>query len=778
MPSIETSTEHATIRIQGMTCAGCQAAVQAALRKVPGVVEASVNLLTHQAAVEFDPAQAKVDTMLDAVRASGYGAELASPTARAVDEQLEQERRDEARIGRLRRQALASLACGAVAMLASMPLMSPHGGHAADPLMRWAMSWLEPALRTALPWLYEIPHAALHYGLLAMTVAVLATGGREFFVRAWSAARHGASDMNTLIALGAGSAFLYSLAATFAPQWFQGRGLAADVYYEAVILILAFILTGRWLEARAKGRTTSALRKLAALQPKTARVQRNLVDQEIPVADVRKGDIVVVRPGERIPVDGVIVAGTTAIDESMLTGEPLPVERGPGDSVVGGAVNTTRAFRYRATAVGEQSVLARIVRIMREAQAARAPIQNMADRVSAVFVPAVVTLALITFAVWLAVDGEPFRALNLAVAVLMIACPCAMGLAIPAAVMVATGKGAELGVLIKGGAALERAASVDTVVLDKTGTLTEGRPAVTGIRLSAGANLTEKEVLALAASLERLSEHPLAAAIVEAAAAHGADVAPAGSLLAHPGLGAEGLVGTRRVLAGSERFLQEQGIATAKVAKAADEIASKGGTPVMVAVDGEAVAVLAIADPLRPQAAEAVARLKQTGLRVVMLTGDRPETALAIAAQCGIDEVRAGLLPDAKVSVVRELRAAGRRVAMVGDGLNDAPALAAADVGIAMGSGSDITADAGDFVLLRPHPGLVAEALRLARRSLRVMKENLLWAFLYNAVSLPVAAGVLYPGFGILLSPVLASAAMAFSSVSVVSNSLRLRRFR
>jgi Cu+-exporting ATPase len=778
MPSTETTTEHATIRIQGMTCAGCQAAVQAALRKVPGVVEAGVNLLTHQAAVAFDPSQAKLDEILDAVRASGYGAELASPVARAVDEQLEQERRDEAQTRKLRRQALASLACGAAAMLASMPLMSPHGGHAADPLMRWAMSWLEPALRAALPWLYAIPHAALHYGLLAMTVTVLATGGREFFVRAWSAARHGASDMNTLIALGAGSAFLYSLAATFAPHWFQGRGLAADVYYEAVILILAFILTGRWLEARAKGRTASALRKLAALQPKTARVQRNLIEREIPVAEVRKGDIVVVRPGERIPVDGVIVAGTTAIDESMLTGEPLPVERRPGDAVLGGAVNTTRAFRYRATAVGEHGVLARIVQIMREAQAARAPMQNLADRVSAVFVPAVVTLALITFGVWLAVDGEPFRALNLAVAVLMIACPCAMGLAIPAAVMVATGKGAELGVLIKGGAALERAASVDTVVLDKTGTLTEGRPAVTGIRLSPGTNLSEKEVLALAASLEQLSEHPLAAAIVEAAAARGVDFAPAGSLVAHPGLGAEGLVGTRRVSAGSERFLQEQGIATATVAKAADEIASTGGTPVLVAIDGEAVAVLAIADPLRPRAAEAVARLKEAGLRVVMLTGDRPETALAIAAQCGIDAVRAGLLPDAKVAVVGELRAAGRRVAMVGDGINDAPALAAADVGIAMGSGSDITADAGDFVLLRPHPGLVAEALRLARRSLRVMKENLLWAFVYNAVSLPVAAGALYPAFGILLSPVLASAAMAFSSVSVVSNSLRLRRFR
>ncbi len=778
MPSTEITTEHATIRVRGMTCAGCQAAVQAALRRVPGVVEASVNLLTHQAAVDFDPARVKREAILDAVRASGYGAELASPMACSVDEQLDQERREQARTRKLRRQALASLACGAVAMLASMPLMSPYGGHAADPLMRWAMGWLEPALRMALPWLYAIPHAALHYGLLAMTAAVLATGGREFFARAWSAARHGSSDMNTLIALGAGSAFLYSLAATFAPQWFQGRGLAADVYYEAVILILAFILTGRWLEARAKGRTVSALRKLAALQPKTARVQRNLIEREIPVAEVRKGDIVVVRPGERIPVDGVIVAGTTAIDESMLTGEPLPVERRPGDPVIGGAVNTTRAFRYRATAVGEQGVLARIVQIMREAQAARAPMQNLADRVSAVFVPAVVTLALITFGVWLAVDGEPFRALNLAVAVLMIACPCAMGLAIPAAVMVATGKGAELGVLIKGGAALERAASVDTVVLDKTGTLTEGRPAVTGIRLSAETSLSEKEVLALAASLEKLSEHPLAAAIVEAATARGADCAPAGSLVAHPGLGAEGLVGTRRVSAGSERFLQEQGIATARVAKAADEIASTGGTPVLVAVDGEAVAVLAIADPLRPQAAEAVARLKAAGLRVVMLTGDRPETALAIAAQCGIDEVRAGLLPDAKVAVVRELRAAGRRVAMVGDGINDAPALAAADVGIAMGSGSDITADAGDFVLLRPHPGLAAVALRLARRSLRVMKENLLWAFAYNAISLPVAAGALYPAFGILLSPVLASAAMAFSSVSVVSNSLRLRRFR
>ncbi|MFN0166242.1 MAG: heavy metal translocating P-type ATPase [Bryobacteraceae bacterium] len=772
------TAQHLTVTIQGMTCASCQLHVQEALRKQPGVIDAQVNLITGQAAVDFDPGRTSPPALVAAVKATGYGAELRPDESQVVERQLEHERQEYADEQHLRRQATASLAAGAVAMLASMPLMSPHGGHAADPLMRWTMSWLEPALSATVPWLYAIPQAVVRYGLLALTMVVLATGGRQFFVRAWTSARHGTSDMNTLIALGSGTAFLYSLAATFSPQSFLSRGLGADVYYEAVILILGFVLAGRWLEAKAKGRTSAALRKLAALQPKTARVQRNLMDREIPAEQVAAGDVVIVRPGERIPVDGVILAGVTAIDESMLTGEPLPVNHKPGDRVIGGTVNTTRAFRYRATAVGEDSVLARIVQIMRESQSTRAPMQNLADRVSAIFVPAVLCLALVTFGAWYIVDGEPLRALNAAVAVLMIACPCAMGLAIPAAAMVATGKGAELGILVKGGAALERASQIDTVVLDKTGTLTQGRPAVTEIALAEGCLLTEIEVLGFAASLEKLSEHPLGSAIVQAAQTRAAPMGSAEDLVAHPGMGAEGRVGSRRVLVGTEQMFQSRGIAVGALSGSAARMAVVGGTPVFVAVDEQAVAVLAVADPIRPQAAPAVAWFRQNGLRVVMLTGDRADTAKAIADECGIADVRAGLLPEGKVQVIRELRAAGRHVAMVGDGINDAPALAAADLGVAMGSGSDIAADAGDMVLLRANPELLGDAIRLARRSLAVMKQNLWWAFLYNVVSLPVAAGLLYPGFGILLSPVLASAAMAFSSVSVVSNSLRLRRFR
>ncbi len=772
------TAQHLTVTIQGMTCASCQSHVQEALRKVPGVTDAQVNLITGQAAIDFDPERTGPAAMVAAVKATGYGAELPGRDTHVVEQQLALEKKEEAGERLLRRQALATLAAGGAAMLASMPLMSPHGGHAADPLMRWTMSWLEPALRAAMPWLYLIPAPVLRYGLLALTVVVLATGGRQFFVRAWASARHGSSDMNTLIAMGSGTAFVYSLAATLSPEVFLSRGLGADVYYEAVILILGFILAGRWLEAKAKGQTSAALRKLAALQPKTARVQRNLIDREIPAEQVAAGDVVLVRPGERVPVDGVILAGVTAIDESMLTGEPLPVDHKPGDHVIGGTVNTTKAFRYRATAVGEDSVLARIVQIMRESQSTRAPIQNLADRVSAIFVPVVLCLALVTFGVWYLVDREPLRALNAAVAVLMIACPCAMGLAIPAAAMVASGKGAELGILVKGGGALERASHIDTVVLDKTGTLTQGRPAVTEVALAEGCALTDLEVLGLAASLEKLSEHPLATAIVHAAEDRGAPIGSAVDLTAHPGMGAEGRVGSRRVLAGTEQLFQSRGIEVAKLSPIARRIAAAGGTPVFVAVDDRAVAVLGIADPIRPQAASAVSWFRENRMEVVMLTGDRADTASAIAAECGIKDVRAGLLPEGKVRVIRELREAGHRVAMVGDGINDAPALAAADLGVAMGSGSDIAADAGDMVLLRANPELVGSAIRLARRSLAVMKQNLLWAFLYNVVSLPVAAGVLYPAFGILLSPVLASAAMAFSSVSVVSNSLRLRSFR
>jgi len=776
------ASEQVTMNVDGMTCAGCQAHVQEALAGKAGVTEASVNLLMKRAAVTFDPSVISPEALVEAVRESGYEASLPDSSADAIAEQEARDRAQDAEYRSLRLKAIASGAAAALTMLLSMPLMaaaSHHGDTTVDPFMRWAMTRLTPPLRAAVPFLYRLNPGVLSWTLLAVTLAVMGWAGRHFYVRAWASVKRRAADMNTLVAVGTIAALLYSLVATIAPGAFLARGVTPDVYYEAVVFIIAFVLAGNTLEARAKHQTTAALKRLADLQPRVARVMR--IDQEIelPLSDVRRNDVVLVRPGERLPVDGVVVQGTSAIDESMLTGEPMPVEKHPGERVVGGTVNRTGALYYRATTLGADSVLAQIVRLIRDAQSTRAPIQALADRISAIFVPSVIGLSALTFLIWyLAADQAPLvRAFAAAVAVLIIACPCAMGLAVPTAVMVATGRGASLGLLIKGGDALERAGGVTMVVLDKTGTVTEGRPAVTDVSVVPGL-IDEKTLLALAAAVERLSEHPIASAVIARAIADGATTSTARGFASRPGLGATALVDRRRVAVGNLALMREVGVDASPVKQEAARLAAAARTLVYVAVDGVIVGVLGVSDPVKTTSASAIDRLKRLGLQVALLTGDAPATADVVATQVGITDVVAGVLPEGKVAEIERRRTGRARVAMVGDGINDAPALAKADVGLAIGTGTDVAIDAADITLMRGDLGGIADAIALSRKTMQTMKQNLFWAFAYNVVGIPIAAGALYPAFGLLLSPILASAAMAFSSVSVVSNSLRLRTAR
>ncbi|MFN9797293.1 MAG: heavy metal translocating P-type ATPase [Gemmatimonas sp.] len=788
-PSVDPRLATLRIPVTGMTCAACSSRVQRMLQRAPGVSDAAVNLMMKSATVTFDPQATSPDALLTVIRDTGYGASLADSSETAFQEQEARDRAQGAEYHDLRAKAWVSGLIGVVAMVVSMPLMSaaPAGGdgvHAhgvvADPFMRWAMTSLDPLMRAVLPALYAQPPRLLTVGLLGATLLVMVWAGRHFYTRAWAALRHGSADMNTLVSAGTLAAFGYSLLATLAPAFFTARGVMPDVYYEAVIIIIALILTGNAFEARAKMRTSVALRALVDLQPATARVVRFGEEVDAPVDTVEPDEIIVVRPGERVPTDGELVEGESAVDESMLTGESLPVAKQPGDRVIGGTINRTGAFRYRATSLGANSVLAQIVRLMRDAQGSRAPIQHLADRISAVFVPVVMALALLTFGVWYvaATEAPLVRAFAAAVAVLIIACPCAMGLAVPTAVMVASGKGAEMGILIKGGDILQRAGDVRTVVLDKTGTITEGRPAVTDVLLSAAAVFDEHTLLQRVASLERLSEHPLADAIVQEATVRGLVLTPPEAFQSVTGRGAHGVVQGTSLVVGNAALLAEWGVSTQSLDAAATELATAGKTPMFVAADGTLAGIIAVADPMRASSRDAIARLHTMGLQVVMLTGDNPRTAQAVGRDAGVDAVVAGVLPEGKVAEVRRRQQAGQVVAMVGDGINDAPALAQADVGMAIGSGTDVAVDAGDIVLMRGDLQGVVRAIALSRRTMRTMKQNLFWAFIYNIIGIPIAAGVLYPAFGLQLSPILASAAMAFSSVSVVANSLRLRRAR
>jgi P-type Cu+ transporter len=729
----------------GMTCAACQSRVQRALAAVPGVTDASVNLVTRSAAVQYDPSSVTPQRLIEAVRATGYDAELspADTDILAVDSAADDGEVREAR--ELEIKATVSVLAGIVAMLFSMLFMG---------------------------------NSLINYVLLVITSGILAWAGRDIYRRAWKALKHRSTDMNTLVSLGTGSAFIYSLVATVAPNLFARNGIAPDVYYEAVIFIIGLVLAGRAIEARARRKTSEALRKLVTLLPSTARVERGGAWIDTPLSQIVSGDTIVVRPGERVPVDGTIIDGMSEIDESMLTGEPLPVVKTIGGKVVGGTLNTTGAFSFRATSIGADSVLARIVKLMRDAQSSRAPIQRLADRVSAVFVPVVVSIAIVTFLAWyfLADTAALPRAIAAAVSVLIIACPCAMGLAVPTAVMVATGRGAELGLLIKGGEILQRAGDVNTVVLDKTGTVTEGIPSV-GRVITIG-TIKESEVLAAAASLERHSEHPVGMAIARAARDVGVSLEPVGEFRSHTGSGVTGLVRDRQVAVGNAHLMQQLGldIDAAENSAGARDIA--GASELFVAIDGRIAGIILVTDAVRASSREAVDKLRSLGIDVVLLTGDRHSTAQSVAVATGIERFVAEVLPEQKVSEIRTLQEKGRVVAMVGDGINDAPALAQADVGISMPRGTDIAIEASDIALMRSDLRGVPTAISLSRRTMVTMKQNLFWAFVYNAIGIPIAAGVLFPLTGLMLSPIIASAAMALSSVSVVTNSLRLRQVR
>ena len=730
--------------VTGMTCAACVARVQRALGAEPGVIDASVNLVTKRAAVQYNPSSVTPQRLIDAVRATGYDAELPSTAADTLTIDSGQEDAEAREARALAVKATVSVCAGALAMVLSMALMGS---------------------------------ALINYALLALTTVILVWAGRDIYRRAWKAVRHGSADMNTLIALGTGSAFLYSLVATVAPSAFARNGIPPDVYYEAVIFIIGLVLAGRAIEARARRKTSDALRRLVTLLPPMARVEVDGSWIEKPLSEVHSGDAVVVRPGERIPVDGVVIDGASEVDESMLTGEPMPVVKSAGGTVVGGTQNTTGSFRYRATSVGEESVLARIVKLMREAQGSRAPIQRLADRVSAVFVPAVVAIAIVTFLAWyfLADAAAVPRAIAAAVSVLIIACPCAMGLAVPTAVMVATGRGAELGLLIKGGEILQRAGDVDTVVLDKTGTVTEGRPAVA--RVIATDPAGESRILAFAASLERHSEHPVATAIVRAGGELSLRFKQVTNFQSHTGSGVTGIVDGHNVAVGNAQLMAELSLDIDAAEKQAG-VRSLGASQLFVAIDGRIAGIIIVTDAIRPTSGEAVARLEKLGIDVMLLTGDRKSTAESVAVAAGIRRVISEVLPQDKVREIRALQQSGRVVAMVGDGINDAPALAQADVGMSMPRGTDIAIEASDIALMRSDLRGVPTAISLSRRTMATMKQNLFWAFVYNVIGIPVAAGVLYPVTGLMLSPIIASAAMALSSVSVVTNSLRLRSVR
>ena len=765
-------TEEVSFAVGGMTCAACVGRVEKALTGADGVVEASVNLATERARVRY-AAGTDVEALYDAVRDTGY--DVVEAVGGASTEDAEQRARAADR-RRLRRRLLWAAGLTLPLFLLEMVPMVVPGG----------MAWIDGVVPMQTRWLLSF----------ALATAVQFGPGWRFYRAGWAAARHGSPDMNTLVALGTTAAYGYSVVATFLPGVLPEG--AVHVYYEASATIITLILLGKWFEARAKGQTSDAVRALLGLRAETARVVRDGVETEVSIDDVAVGDVVRVRPGEKVPVDGVVAEGTSYVDESMVTGEPVPVEKTEGGAVVGGTVNQAGALLVETTHVGADTVLAQIVRLVEDAQASRPAIQALADRVVAVFVPVVLVIAALVFGIWLAVGPAPALtyALVATVSVLIIACPCAMGLATPVSVMVGTGKAAELGVLFRKGEALQTLSEADVVALDKTGTLTEGRPTLTDVALVDAAtppgtapasgsedDLSEDDLIRLVAAVEVPSEHPVAAAIVRAADERGIDLPAASDFQAVPGFGVRGTVEGRRVEVGADRFMEQIGLDVAPLAEAAGALAAQGKTPLYAAVDGRLVAALAVADPVKATTPAAIDALHRAGLRVAMITGDNRATAEAVARGLGIDEVLAEVLPADKAQAVTDLQAeTGRdgrpaRVAFVGDGINDAPALAQADVGVAIGTGTDVAIEAADVVLMRGDLTALVEARALSAATLRNVKQNLFWAFAYNIVLIPVAAGVLYPAFGVLLSPVLGAAAMGLSSVFVLTNALRLRRF-
>jgi Cu+-exporting ATPase len=737
--------EKLSISIGGMTCAACVNRIEKTLQRIPGVLKAAVNLATEKATVQYQADRVEKSELRKAIEDLGY------QVFSFAEETSDRER--EARIREIKVQKLkfmiSAILTGAV-FLGSMP--------------QWFPWW---------PRFFQS-----YYILFILTTPVQFWAGGQFYRGFWSALKHYTSDMNTLIAVGTSAAYGYSTVITFFPHILGSHGIKMGVYFDTSAMIITLILLGKMLEAIAKGHTSEAIKRLMGLRPKTARVIRSKKEMDIPVEEVIQGDIIVVRPGEKIPVDGRVLEGYSAVDESMLTGESIPVEKHPGDEVMGATINKTGSFQFQATKVGRETALAQIIKLVEEAQGSKAPIQRMADRVASIFVPTVILISLATFAAWLIWGPSPaftFALLSF-VAVLIIACPCAMGLATPTAIMVGTGRGAENGILIKSGESLENIHRVKTIIFDKTGTLTQGKPAVTDIAVNDG--YQQDQILLWAASIEKGSEHPLGEAIVNAAKEKSLDLQPVEAFEAVPGHGVKGKLNGQTILLGNLKLMGEHGVKVDHLREQAEKFAGEGKTVMMVAQNSRAVGILAVADILKPNTREAVAALHRMGLEVIMITGDNEHTAKAVASQVGIDRVLAEVLPWEKSRQVKKLQEEGKMVAMVGDGINDAPALAQADVGIAIGTGTDVAMESADVTLITGDLRAVIVAIQLSKRTIRTIKQNLFWAFIYNILGIPIAAGILYPFWGILLNPMIASAAMAMSSVSVVSNSLRLKRFR
>ena len=771
-----------TFGVEQLHYAPSVAPLEQVLGRVKGVVRAAANQATETVTVDYVPGATTAAALEQAVAQAGF--QVAEPIP--AEDPAERERIMRQReIKSLTWKFALAATVAVVAMLGSMLLMAEQADSTFRPVDLLGRLLMPLALRldAALGGRLALDPRWLKLGLALLTLPVMAWSGQQFYRGAWAGFRHRTADMNTLIAVGTGAAFLYSLVATLAPGVFTRAGLPADVYYEAVSAIIALILLGRLLEARAKGRTSQAIRRLAGLRARTAHVVRDGKETELAVEAVVPGDLVIVKPGEKIPVDGVVTEGASAVDESMLTGEPLPVPKKIGDEVIGATVNTTGSVTFRALRVGKDSALGQIVQLVEDAQSSKAPIQRLADQVAGVFVPIVIALAITAFVAWFDFGPEPailFSTIAL-VTVLIIACPCALGLATPTAILVGTGKAAEHGILVRSGEALERLSRVRFVLLDKTGTITEGKPTVTHIvtaKRPDGTPIAPAEVLKWAAAVEQRSEHPLAAAILRAAKDKQVDILPVEKFAVMEGRGARGTVDRRIIEVISLRHARERSLELGSLGQDADRLAAQGRTPVIVVVNNTVYAVIAISDPIKPTAKDAILHLKKLGLAVTMVSGDSRKGAEAVAKEVAIDDVIPEVLPSQKAELVKKLQQRGGHVVMVGDGINDAPALAQADVGIAIGTGTDIAMEASDVTLIRGDLRGVVTAIQLSKRTLRTIRWNLMWAFAYNVVLIPVAAGVLYPFTGWLLSPVLASAAMAWSSLSVVLNSLTLRRFR
>jgi len=743
----EEKSEKIDLPIVGMSCASCVMKIEKALLQTEGVTKAVVNLATEKAKVEYLLSETSFKEIKKTIKSTGYSVIEVAPSEE-IDDPARIIREREYR--KLKTKLIIGIILGLIIFFGSSRLWFP-----------WVPSFLNN-----------------FYVLWMLATPVQFLIGWQFYKGAWGAFKHRSADMNTLITVGTSAAYLYSVAATLFPSFFEAGGIKPEVYFDTSAMIIVLIIFGKLLEARAKGQTSEAIKTLVGLQPKTARVIREGKEMDIPVEEVLVGDVVLIRPGEKIPVDGIIRNGKSAVDESMITGESIPVTKESGSEVIGATINKTGSFKFEATKVGKDTALAQIIKLVQDAQGSKAPIQRLADVISGYFVPIVISIAIATFVIWF--NFGPFPSLTFAllnfVAVMIIACPCALGLATPTAVMVGTGKGAEKGILIKGGESLETAHKLDTIVFDKTGTLTKGEPEVTNI-VSINA-ISEEEILKYAASAEKASEHPLGEALIKRAGERRIELQDPKNFKAIEGHGIKAEVNDKAVLLGNVKLMKKRQIELRDLEAKAEELASDGKTTIYISLDGKAVGLAAVADTLKESSQQAVKKLKKLGLEVVMLTGDNKKTAEAIAKKVGIEKVLSEVLPEDKVHEVKRLQFGGRRVAMVGDGINDAPALAQADVGIAIGSGTDVAMEVSDITLIKGDLLGVVSAIELSKRTIRIIKQNLFWAFFYNTAGIPIAAGILYPFFGILLNPIFASVAMAFSSVSVVSNSLRLRRIK